>query len=66
MRSPRALKRQGAEGDTDAGQATIVSNYMVQPWARPQGVPVGPQSTCHALDRGASTLWIPLPLGLKP
>ena len=38
---------------------------MLQPSARPQGVPVGPQSTCHALDRGASTLWIAHPLGLR-
>ena len=36
----------------------------MQPSARPQGVPVGPQSTCHAPDRGASTLWIPQ-LGLR-
>ena len=37
----------------------------MQPSARPQGVPVGPQSTCHAPDRGASTMLIPLPLGLS-
>ena len=26
---------------------------------------MGPQSTCHALDRGASTMSIIYPLGLK-
>ena len=44
--------------------SSLVWNYMLQPSARPQGVPVGPQSTCHAPDRGACALRIPQLLGL--
>ena len=39
--------------------------HILQPSARPQGVPVGPQSTCHAPDRAASTMSIPHPLGTR-
>ena len=49
---------------SDAGRRALVWKLMLQPSARPQGVPVGPQSTCHAPDRGASTMSIPYPLGL--
>eukprot|EP00964_Phaeocystis_antarctica_P040041 scaffold22888_cov33-Phaeocystis_antarctica.AAC.2 len=49
----------------DAGRGALVWSNICQPSARPQGVPVGPQSTCHAPDRGASTMSIPLPLGLR-
>eukprot|EP00964_Phaeocystis_antarctica_P020835 scaffold11528_cov59-Phaeocystis_antarctica.AAC.2 len=38
---------------------------MGQPSARPQGVLVALQSPCNAPRRGASTMSIPHPLGLK-
>ena len=64
MREPSSCGIRRAEGETGAGRVALVWNYMLQPSARPQGVPVGPQSTCHAPDRGASTMSIAHPLGL--
>ena len=64
MREPSSCGIRRAEGETGAGQVALVWNYILQPSARPQGVHVGPQSTCHALDRGVSTLWFTYPLGL--
>ena len=65
FRRPSSCGIRRAEGETGAGRVVLVWNYMLQPSARPQGVPVGPQSTCHAPDRGACALRIPLPLGLN-
>ena len=65
MREPSSCGIRRREGETGAGHVALVWNYILQPSARPQGVPVGPQSTCHALDRGVSTLWFTYPLGLK-
>ena len=59
MREPSSCGIRRAEGETGAGRVALVWNYILQPSARPQGVPVGPQSTCHAPDRGASTMLIP-------
>ena len=64
MREPSSCGIRRPEGETGAGRLALVWNYMSQPSARPQGVPVGPQSTCHAPDRGACALRIPQLLGL--
>ena len=64
LESALIVRNSRAEGETGAGRVALVWNYMLQPSARPQGVPVGPQSPCNAPDRGACALRIPLPLGL--
>ena len=52
MREPSSCGIRRAEGETGAGRGALVWNYILQPSARPQGVPVAPQSTCHALHMG--------------
>eukprot|EP00964_Phaeocystis_antarctica_P017248 scaffold9513_cov84-Phaeocystis_antarctica.AAC.1 len=64
FRRPSSCGIRRAEGETGAGRRALVWNFILQPSARPQGVPVGPQSTRHAPDRGACALRIALPLGL--
>eukprot|EP00964_Phaeocystis_antarctica_P145007 scaffold110936_cov66-Phaeocystis_antarctica.AAC.1 len=59
----RNSSRRGRNWRGTPSLRALVWNYMLQPSARPQGVPVGPHSTCHAPDRGASTMSIPHPLG---
>ena len=59
------VRNSSRRGRNWRGTGSFSVELHITTLSAPPGGPRGPQSTCHALDRGASTLWIAYPLGLS-